>query len=226
VVTGLFLMPASLSVSVVLAVQVGWGFCAALAGYFVLTCAYSFRLKELVLVDCMTLTALYTARLVSGAIAVSVPLSFWLLAFSIFIFLSLAFVKRYAELHVQTAAGKTDIAGRGYVGSDASVIQMLGTASGYSAVMVLALYINSSAVVRLYSLPQALWFCIPLVIYWISRMWVKTHRGEMLDDPVLFAIRDRTSLLVLALLALSFLCAAAGRPVLEPWLELLGLQRQ
>jgi 4-hydroxybenzoate polyprenyltransferase len=178
-----------------------------LAAYFVLTLAYSFALKRLVLVDVVSLAALYTLRVLAGAAAAQVPLSFWLLLFSVFLFLSLALVKRYAELEVMRRAGKLTAAGRGYHTEDLQVLQSLGTAAGYMSVLVLALYINSPAVESLYARSEFIWLLCIFMLYWISRVWMKAHRGEMHDDPVMFAIRDRISLMVGAGAALAILLA-------------------
>jgi 4-hydroxybenzoate polyprenyltransferase len=152
-------------------------------------------LKRLVMIDCLALARLYTLRVIAGAAALSIPLSFWLLAFSAFFFLSLAFVKRYAELDLQAKSGSERAHGRGYLTSDASLVQTLGLMSGYASVLVLALYLNSEAVVRLYRSPELIWAAVPVLLYWISRIWMKAHRGEMHDDPLVFALRDRVGLI-------------------------------
>lgn len=169
-------------------------FAAALAAYVVLTFAYSVWLKRKVLVDCIVLGALYTLRIVAGWLAVGLPHSFWLLSFSLFLFLSLAFVKRYAELHAYAAAGRPDAHGRGYLANDLPLVQSMGIAAGFSSVMLLALYINGDTVLQRYSHPEVLWLLLPIHLYWISRMWMQAQRGNMDDDPVIFALRDRFSL--------------------------------
>jgi len=138
---------------------------------------------------------LYTLRIVAGAAAVSMGLSFWLLAFGVFLFLSLAFVKRYAELEVQLLNGQKKVHGRGYYTSDAPLIQTLGITSGYASALVLALYLNSDAVVKLYRAPEFVWGTVPVMLFWISWMWMQAHRGKMHDDPLVFAVKDRASLL-------------------------------
>ncbi len=165
-----------------------------LAVYFALTLAYSFVLKRRVLVDCITLGSLYTLRIVAGCYAVGLPPSFWLLAFSMFLFLSLAFVKRYAELAALAGQGRDTAQGRGYRAGDLPLVQAMGVASGFSAVLLLALYINGDTVLRMYSQPELLWLTIPITLYWVSRMWMQAQRGNMDDDPVIFALRDRYSL--------------------------------
>lgn len=169
--------------------------------YFLLTCIYSVKLKQLVLVDCMTLAILYTLRIVAGAAAVGSAMSFWLLAFSVFLFLSLAFIKRFAELQVQLLQGKHKAHGRGYVTDDAPLIQMLGIASGFMSVLVLALYLNSPEVQLLYVQPAWVWGNVPVMVFWVSWLWLRAHRGEMHDDPLIFAVKDKVSLVSGALFA-------------------------
>jgi 4-hydroxybenzoate polyprenyltransferase len=184
-----------------IASQLNWRFVAVLAGYYVLTWAYSLRLKRVALLDVMTLAGLYTIRIVAGAAATGTELSFWLLAFSVFMFLSLGIIKRYTELDDLRMAGGDRAHGRGYSGNDLPLLMALGIASGYSAVVVIALYINSPESKTLYQHSKPLWLICPLMLYWISRMWLLTTRGSMHDDPVVFALRDRISLLVLGALA-------------------------
>jgi 4-hydroxybenzoate polyprenyltransferase len=172
-----------------------------LALYLALTTAYTFFLKSRVMIDCVTLGGLYTLRIVAGWVAVGLAGSFWLLAFSLFLFLSLAFVKRYAELLITTKNGAEDVHGRGYKAGDLSIVQTMGVASGFAAVTLMALYINGDTVLRLYSRPEVLWLTIPILLYWVSRMWMQAHRGNMDDDPVIFAVRDRYSLACGALFA-------------------------
>lgn len=192
---GVTLAPLLLVASFALAQQVGGHFVSWLVFYFVLTCAYSWGLKRLMLVDCLTLAMLYTLRIVAGAAAISMSLSFWLLAFSVFLFLSLAFVKRYAELEVQLLSGKQKTLGRGYYTLDAPLLQTMGMTSGYAAILVLAFYLNSDAVTKLYKMPELIWAAVPIMLFWISWMWMKAHRGEMHDDPLVFAVKDKASLL-------------------------------
>jgi 4-hydroxybenzoate polyprenyltransferase len=146
------------------------------------------------LIDCLTLALLYTLRIIAGAAAVEHNLSFWLLAFSVFLFLSLAFVKRYAESKVQLLSGKEKIHGRGYHTTDAPLIQTMGIVAGYSSVLVLALYLNSDAVLKLYAAPELIWGAVPVMLFWVSWMWMQAHRGKMHDDPLVFAVKDPASL--------------------------------
>jgi 4-hydroxybenzoate polyprenyltransferase len=193
--------------AVALALYVGWQFAAVLAGYYVLTWTYSLRLKRAALVDVITLAGLYTVRIIAGAAATLIPVSFWLLAFSIFIFLSLGFVKRYTELDDARRANKMKTQGRGYSAADLPLLMNLGIAAGYCTIVVVALYINSADSQVLYRHNKPLWLICPLLLYWISRVWLLTTRGQMNDDPVVFAIRDKISLLVLALLGMIVLIA-------------------
>jgi hypothetical protein len=113
-----------------------------------------------------------------------------------FIFLSLAMVKRYVELLALQSSGKVKASGRGYDVDDIPLIQSLGASSGYLAVLVLALYVDSTASMKLYEHPHYLWMLCPLLLYWISRTWAIAHRGVMHDDPVVFAVMDRTSRII------------------------------
>jgi 4-hydroxybenzoate polyprenyltransferase len=205
---GVVLAPVLLVVSMLLASQVGRSFQAWLAFYFVLTCVYSWVLKRLILIDCLTLAMLYTLRVLAGGAAVGLQLSFWLLAFSVFLFLSLAFVKRFAELELQRESGRTKLHGRGYHTDDASLIQTMGITAGQASVLVLALYLNSDAVTKLYKSPEVIWGAVPVMLFWIHWMWMQAHRGNMHDDPLVFAVKDRTSLVAGAAVAL-FLAAGA-----------------
>jgi 4-hydroxybenzoate polyprenyltransferase len=195
-VQGALLSPLLTLASFTLAWSLSPLFAAALATYFALTLAYSLRLKRQVMVDVMVLAGLYTMRIIGGAVLLATAPSFWLLAFSMFLFLSLAMLKRYAELFSLLGQGKSSTSGRGYRVDDLPLVQSLGTASGYLAVLVLALYINSTASEALYRRPEVLWLLCPLLLFWISRAWMIAHRGLMRDDPVVFAATDRTSVAI------------------------------
>lgn len=182
-------------------------FLGALALYYVVTFAYSLWLKRKLILDVCTLAGLYTMRLLAGAAAASVPLSPWILAFSMFIFLGLAAVKRQAELSDQERSGKRQVAGRAYQVDDLPIIRALALSAGQAAVLVFALYINSDAVTALYARPEALWLICPLLLYWTARMVMVTHRGWMTDDPIVFAARDRISIAVGALSAAAVFAA-------------------
>jgi 4-hydroxybenzoate polyprenyltransferase/phosphoserine phosphatase len=207
---GVLLAPLLLTVGLGVAAQVGEQFLSWLVFYFALTCAYSWLLKRLMLIDCLTLALLYTLRIIAGAAAVGHPLSFWLLAFSVFLFLSLAFVKRYAELEVQMLSSKEKIHGRGYDTADAPLIQTMGIVAGYSSVLVLALYLNSDAVLKLYAAPELIWGAVPVMLFWVSWMWMQAHRGKMHDDPLVFAVKDRASLIAGASFAAILVAGTVG----------------
>jgi 4-hydroxybenzoate polyprenyltransferase/phosphoserine phosphatase len=196
IAAGLAMFPLLLAVGASISLLLPVKFQLVFAGYYALTCAYSFGLKGRVIVDALALAGLYTIRVIAGAAAANVPLSFWLLLFSVFLFLSLAFVKRYAELDALRRTQGLRAAGRGYQVEDLAVLQSLGSAAGYLSVLVLALYINSPEVMVLYGRPKMIWLLCVLVLYWISRVWMKAQRGEMHDDPVVFALKDRPSLAV------------------------------
>ncbi|HEY0233254.1 MAG TPA: UbiA family prenyltransferase [Dokdonella sp.] len=170
--------------------------------YCATTLLYSVVLKRIAMLDVVSLAVLYTIRIIAGAVAIPVPASFWLLAFSMFLFLSLAMMKRYTELRGVVATGGLRAHGRGYAVKDLPLIQALGPASGYLSVLVLALYINSTASEVLYRHPLVLWLWCPMLLYWISRAWLVSHRDDMHDDPVVFALTDPVSLFVLCACAL------------------------
>jgi 4-hydroxybenzoate polyprenyltransferase len=184
---------ALLLLAVLLALPLGGNFVLCLLSYLLLTTLYSWRLKQLILVDCLTLAMLYTLRIIAGAAALDMGLSFWLLAFSVFLFLSLAFVKRYAELELQLLEGREEAHGRGYLTADAPLVQSLGTAAGYVSALVLSLYLNSDEVLLLYATPELVWGAVVVLLFWISWMWLQAHRGKMHDDPLVFAVSDRAS---------------------------------
>lgn len=207
---GVSILPLLISISIFLGASVGKQFLAVLLTYLLLTISYSFLLKRVVLVDCLTLATLYTVRVFAGAAATSLTPSFWLLAFSVFIFLSLALVKRYSELVVLSQEGKDTAHGRGYLVSDAPLVQTLGVSSGYISALVIALYVNSDDIVSFYVQPIAIWLLVPILLFWVSWVWLKATRGEMHDDPIFFAIEDKASLVVFALIVFIFIFASNG----------------
>ncbi len=185
-----------------------WQFVAILACYYALTLAYSMLFKRLMALDAITLAGLYTLRIIAGAIVIDGELTFWLLAFSMFMFLSLALVKRYTELRIARVQGKTVKArGRGYYPEDLEMLSSLGASSGYLAILVLALYIQDHNTMTLYQHPKIIWLACPLLLFWITRVWLLAHRGKMHDDPVIFAIKDRVSLWIGALMGVIFWAA-------------------
>ena len=193
--TGKMVVPVLAVIAAALAITLGWHFSLWLLVYLVTTTMYTFGLKRLVLIDAIVLAVLYTIRVYAGGAATSTPLSYWFIAFSIFLFMSLAFVKRYAELITGDEDDESDttLAGRGYRTTDAPLIQILGVAAGFAAALVFAMYINSQNSLALYREPDILWATLPISTYWVSYMWLRAHRGEMHDDPVIFALRDPAS---------------------------------
>jgi 4-hydroxybenzoate polyprenyltransferase len=182
-------------------------FVAWLGVYAVTTSAYSFRLKRMVLVDVIVLSGLYTIRIIAGAAATGIPISPWLAAFSIFFFLSLAFVKRFAELEGLRLRGAAPANGRGYLVTDIEQLRSFGSASGYVSVFVLTLYISGLNTANLYSHTSRLWLLLPVLLLWISRLWLLASRGELDEDPVVYAITDKRSLLLGVLVAIIVIAA-------------------
>jgi 4-hydroxybenzoate polyprenyltransferase len=201
------MVPVLLAISLAIALILPRDFLIVLVVYYAMTMAYSFRLKRQVIVDVMMLAGLYTMRIVAGAAAAEVIPSFWLLAFSMFIFLDLAMIKRYSELLVTLQQSKETAAGRGYTVNDLPVLMSLGSSAGLGSVLIFSLYLHSPDVSEHYGSVFWLWLLPPILLYWVSRLWMKAHRGEVDDDPVVFAIRDWQSLIVLAL---SFGCILAA----------------
>jgi 4-hydroxybenzoate polyprenyltransferase len=191
---GCALFPALLCAGTLLAAFLPLKFQLSLAAYYALTLGYSFLLKRFVLIDTLALAGMYALRVIAGAGAAAVALSFWLLLFSVFLFLSLAFVKRYAELDTLRRQQRLQAMGRGYQVEDLSVLQSFGTAAGYLSVLVLALYVNSPDIAALYRHPKVIWILCMLVLFWISRVWMTAHRGAMHEDPVVYALCDKVSL--------------------------------
>ena len=190
---GLAAFPLLLAGGLLLAWHLSPGFAAVLGLYLALTTSYSWRLKQLALLDVFCLAALYTIRLIGGHESTRIKYSFWLLVFSMFIFLSLALVKRFVELDAVRRQNRPALEGRGYSAGDAELVAVLGSTSGYLAVLVLALYVNSTDVTVLYGHPMLLLLICPLLLYWISRVWMIAHRGQMHGDPIVFALKDRNS---------------------------------
>lgn len=189
---------------------VGWNFFLVMLAYYALTTAYSLHLKRRMVIDICILAGLYTMRIMAGGAATGLMPSEWLLAFSIFFFLSLAAVKRQAEVVDNVARGQPETSGRGYHPGDLPIISMVGIGAGYVSVLVMALYVSSPNVTVLYSYPAALWAICPILLYWITRTVMVANRGGMHDDPVIYAVKDRISL-ICALMIFAF---AVGATVL------------
>jgi 4-hydroxybenzoate polyprenyltransferase len=199
---GVVLVPLLFAAALLWSLWLSPKFLALLALYVVLTTAYSIYLKQIAVLDVLLLAGLYTLRVLAGVAASHVRFSTWLLAFSMFLFLSLAFLKRYAELSELQGGAAENLARRGYLRGDREWLGSMGGASGYLSVLVLALYINSQEVVALYGNPLLLWLICPLLLFWISRMWLLAHRGRIDQDPIVAAVRDPASYAIGALVAL------------------------
>lgn len=206
---GLLLLPVLLLAATMISnVFLPWTFTALLGLYLIGATAYSFAIKRLLILDVLVLAGLYTLRVLAGAVAVAVVISPWLLAFSMFLFLSLAFLKRYSELRLMRVRQSTHVTGRGYLPEDLELLQSLGSSSGYLSILVLALYTNSKEVTNLYHHPSMLWLVGPCLLYWLTRMWFMAHRGLMTDDPIVFAVKDIASYgLGLLLLGILFIAS-------------------
>jgi 4-hydroxybenzoate polyprenyltransferase len=207
---GLLLASFSLAVAVL-----PHAFVAMLALYFVGTMSYSLFLKRLLLLDVLVLAGLYTHRILSGGIATDVKVSAWLLGFSMFLFTSLAFAKRYVELQALTSDEK--VKNRGYFRADLPMVTSMGTASGYIAALVFMLYVDSTAVRASYREPSLLWLVLPALLYWLGRIWLLAGRGQMQEDPVKFALKDRKSLACIGIVG--FVAVVAR--FTPPWLSML-----
>lgn len=193
VLTALVIAVALLATGLFFAAKLSLAFLCIVLTYFLVSFSYSVFLKRIVLYDVFILALLYSIRVFAGAIVIDVVLSFWLIAFSTFIFLSLAFVKRYSELIQANDENGLKTRGRGYETADHNLLQVMGVASGFLAVVVFSLYINSPEVTVLYARPKILWAISFLFLFWISRIWLFTARGKMTDDPIVFALKDITS---------------------------------
>jgi 4-hydroxybenzoate polyprenyltransferase len=189
------------------AATLGSRFIITLATYYALTWLYSLAIRRIVVADVMALAGLYAARIVAGAAATAIPLSSWFLAFSFFMFLSLAMVKRFSEISEAIRASAPLVHGRAYRASDLPVLLTVGAGSGLGSVLVMAIYINSSDAALLYSHREVLWAVCLFLLYWIIRIWIFATRGEMPEDPVAFSTSDPTSFLVLGLTAAAVLLA-------------------
>ncbi|HSJ14110.1 MAG TPA: UbiA family prenyltransferase [Longimicrobiales bacterium] len=200
-VVAMLLLASALALGFLLGIRFG----VTLVVYGVLTFGYSLRLKRIALVDVVMLGILYTVRLVAGAALVVVPLSRWFLAFSIFFFLGLALVKRVAELRERTDLDP--VFGRDYAAADRHVLVSLGTACALVAALVYCLYITGPDAAVLYARPDLLWAALPVLIYWQARIWLLTERGQLHDDPVAFALTDRMTLALGAVVLLIVLLA-------------------
>ncbi|WP_338766590.1 UbiA family prenyltransferase [Massilia sp. METH4] len=208
IAAGLLPLPLALMTSPLLALA-AIGLCAyfdpllllTLSVYFVTTVCYSLYLKRLLMIDIVTLSLLYTLRILGGSAATHITPSFWLLAFSFFIFLSLALLKRYSELFNLHRQGKEKTSGRGYTTADKVPVGTMGVACGFLSVLIFMLYFNSEAVLKMYPQPYLLMGIVPLLVFWLGRLWLLAYRGLVNEDPVLYVSKDKVSLLVIGLCA-------------------------
>jgi len=207
--SGVWMATGLLLVGTFIAILIGLEFLGVMIAYYVLTTFYSLNLKKRIVVDICALAGLYTLRIIAGGAATQIPLSVWLLAFSVFLFLSLAAVKRQAELVGTVKHGEFQETKRGYHVDDLPIIAMISISAGYVSVLVMALYLNSPAVLELYSYPEALWGICAILLYWITRTVMLAHRGWMHDDPVIYAVKDRLSQISFLMVLLMVLGGAA-----------------
>lgn len=207
---GVVLLAVLLPLSLWLAAAISLPFFGLMLLYVVVTLLYSARLKQIAIIDVLVLASLYTHRILAGGQVSDVVISNWLLAVSLFMFLSLALVKRCAELEFMSGDGHVSLAGRGYRTSDLSYLIAMGIASGFVAVMLLALYVDSQVGGAMYPHAEILWLILPLMLFWVMRLWLKVSRLEIQDDPLLFAITDRSSWVVAILVACVALAASVG----------------
>lgn len=199
---GIFLLPSLLLGTSLFALSLPLPFTGWIATYLILNIAYSFYLKQSVIVDIIILSMMYTLRIFAGSAATSVPVSEWLLSFSTLFFFSLACVKRYTE--IIRSKNKITIDGRGYRQVDYSMVQSLGVGSGLLSILIILLYLQGGEVRALYKNPQSLWYATPILLFWISRIWLLTNRDEIHDDPVVFAVKDKVSWICLLSLGIVF----------------------
>jgi 4-hydroxybenzoate polyprenyltransferase len=207
IVRGLAVAAVALIAALALALAVSLGFLLMLLLYLALTSAYSWWLKEEVLIDVLTLSLLYTLRILAGSVAISVTTSSWLLAFSVFLFLSLALVKRCAELVMMQQSGAAATPGRDYRVGDLVVLWPLGIGAALCAVVVFGLFISAPETQARYATPQLLWLVAIGLVYWLAQMWIRTSRGEMHDDPVIYVIKDAASRLAVGVMLVATLAA-------------------
>jgi 4-hydroxybenzoate polyprenyltransferase len=208
IMAGIVAVPVLFAAAMVIALTLPGGVIALLVAYYFITLSYSLWLKAQLVVDVLVLAGLYTMRLIVGGAATGITLSFWLLGFAMFLFLSLALLKRYSELLLSSRRKLDSVQGRDYRSEDLEGLAQFGAVSGYLSVLVLALYINSEEVNALYEYPRLIWLLCPLLLYWISRIWLLARRDQMHEDPVVFAMKDRISYWV-GLIALSILWIAS-----------------
>ena len=201
VAAGLILIAGAIALAASVRLEILW----FVIGYGAVSISYSLVFKRVVYLDVLILSALYVLRVLAGGVAAEVEVSDWLLALSLFFFVGLAILKRFADLGLLQAEGAA--AGRAYLYGDRELLRSMGVTCSYLSVLVLALYLNSPDVTRLYASPRLLWLVCPLLLYWLSHMWILAERGQVQDDPIVAAVRDPvswvTGLLVVIVAALA-----------------------
>lgn len=207
IATGLGLIPLLLAAGLSIAGWLSLDYLGILIGYFAMTCIYSLRVKQIVMADIIVLAVLYTWRVLAGGVVTATPISEWFLTFALFFFLSLALLKRCSELILMEQNREKKNSRRGYTVADLPLLVNVGVANGYLSVLVLALYIHDPRVASHMRYPQLLWALCPVLLYWISRMWLKAYRGAMHTDPLVFALKDRTSYIIALLTGMLWLVA-------------------
>ncbi len=209
ITVGALLIPLLALVSLILGMLLPLPFLLTLLVYYAITTIYSWRLKQKEIIDVLTLAILYSMRIVAGSVATGTAASSWFIIFAIFLFLSLALVKRLSELREMKDTCETENTHRerGYTVEDLPILMAFGTASGYLSAFVFTMYLNSEWVTEIYSRPDLLWFFCPLLLYWITRIWLLAWRGQMHDDPLAFAAKDPHTYVVGALSVATILFA-------------------
>lgn len=195
------------SIALAIALSLNQEFLMVFCSYFILTLAYSFGLKTFALIDVLILGGLYALRVIAGVVVINVDISYWLIVFSLFVFMSLAMIKRFTELKNMQLRNESVMTHRGYEVGDAGLLLIMGIVSSYIAILVVALYIHDPLVVTKYTTPMWLWLVIPAMLYWLSRIWLFANRGNLIEDPVLFVLKDRASYIVVFVCLASILLA-------------------
>lgn len=194
-------------VALVIVLLLNRNFLIVFITYFSLTLAYSFGLKAIAIIDVLILGGLYTLRVIAGVVVIDVEMSYWLIVFSLFVFFSLALLKRFTELKNVESRNEKSVSRRDYVVGDSGLLLIMGIISSYIAVLVIALYIHDPTITNKYSSPMWLWLVIPAMLYWLSRIWLIANRGYLDEDPILFALRDRVSYVVVVACIISVFLA-------------------
>lgn len=205
--TGYLLAASLLVVSMIISYTINQKFLTAVIIYSILSVSYSTLFKKIFILDVILLSAFYTLRIIAGSLAINTEITNWLLAFSLFVFLSLALIKRYSELQSSIAVARERIPGRNYEALDLPLVSMFGAGSGLMSVLVLLLYINDPLVTEKYHTPNWLWGVAVLMLYWIIRIWFLANRGLVQSDPIMFAVKDWPTY-VMALFSLGFIYLA------------------